>query len=674
MYYRNPLSSGKRNFINQMLQRVGISGEKADTIIELAFDADPTDNGNYTPWVVTQVLSENIQLPEDTEDIAKLLMVYNRIKPFLPAQEDGINLKNINEYLSPKRLKEIVEKYADLRAKRGGAKEDAIKGQRIVLEQGPYTVIEALTPHAAAKLTREGDANWCVSNIETAREYLDDGPLYFIDKNGQRFVLAHCKGTYCAEFESRVAHKEEYLARYEDKKCPICGKQNSPKSYEENYKWVICPGHSRLWSEIVAEYSETCDEGPIKCEIKNIRNRNLSAALKEEIMPVLRALFSPKAASSLEHITDYLYNFGVKGEDAALKKQILESQNPKKLVDYVIARHLATKPRRRWRRRRRRRGRRVEKLKKPDIGKAKPWVQAEKFIFQDPVQASRYFINVYSKLTASKKKILSNKLKKLWSKAERLAIPDKVLPTIPDMWVDPIIYADAEAADKAKEYLSGEDDGRAARAKEAARQKLIGLEDEVKELKESYEELQRRIKKERQVVDKKYETIKARQRARGVQRLDKISKVRTKRIVETRKTNKKLERAAQRAIISIRKNHDLRSVILTYLKNSEGRRNSWSLKPYQGAIKEFFFEILRYYDPVSYANNFFEKHYELRNQTRESLWKFYQDNARLLRSRKRDADKAAKEKAQEEEERNLRLQLRMAKKELAKLHETYDFD
>jgi len=670
---RNPLSPGKRNFINQMLQKAGITDEN---IIDLAFEADPTDNGSYTQWIVNQVISKNIQLPGDAEYLSKLLMVFNRVKPHLPPQEDGLNLRNISEYQSVEKLKEIVEKYGDLRAKRGGAKEDAVTGQRVVLTHGPFTVIEALTAHAASKLTRDGKAKWCVSSVDTAQEYLDEGPLYFIDKNDKRYVLAHCRGTYCAEYAVSVAHKEDAIARYKDKKCPICGKNNTPGD-DEDYKWVVCPEHAHRWNEVVTEHSETCDYGPTTCDIKNTRDSNLSPAVKKEVMPVLRALFSIKADSSLEHIADYLYNFGVKGEDRALKKKLLETQNPERLVDYVIARRMTTRPRKR-RQRWRRRARNLPPLIKPDIGKAKPWPQAEKLIFQDPTQASRYYVNVYNNLTVAKRKTLSNKLKKLWGSAGRLAITEKRIPHLPDVWLDPVIYADARAASRGRRYLSGEDDYTATRAKEAARRKLVGLEEKEQAVKKSYARIKNLLQKERKQVALKYIKIKEQQQTRGIRGLDKITKSRKRTISGAEKTNRKLTQAARRTIIDIKNGYDLRTVILRYLRRAqpEGKR-TWQPQPYQSRIKEFFFDILRYYEPVSYADNLFETHHELKNQTKESLWEFYQDNARLLRARLKEAAKKAKlaaKKAKLAGDAKLIRKLRKAEQGLARLHDEYDFE
>jgi len=175
--------------------------DKAIKQIEQLTALDPI-RGKYTEWIIRQHNKNTIRIPEDNEKITRLLKQFHQHKRQLSD-------KDINNYTPGRLSKALAEVGVSKRQakKKGRTGQLALpSGAELVLDRPPYQIVKITDPKASTIVCSGTD--WCTANLDTAKEYLRDGLLYVIYKNGERYALAHAYSeqvmdVYDGEFEGK---------------------------------------------------------------------------------------------------------------------------------------------------------------------------------------------------------------------------------------------------------------------------------------------------------------------------------------------------------------------------------------------------------------------------------------------------------------------------------------
>lgn len=182
MRKRNPLSDKRRALLQKRFARYS----NIDQLLDWVAEADPTHSGEYASWILQMQLDRQIIMPEDIEKVQNKLRLFAKVKPRMP-----VELRDINTYQSYGQLATTVDQYASIERLQVSAEE--VSGIEILGEHrqegNRLTIIKVTTPRPATILA-EG-TEWCVKSPRFAKQYLESGPLYFIDLNDRRFLLAH---------------------------------------------------------------------------------------------------------------------------------------------------------------------------------------------------------------------------------------------------------------------------------------------------------------------------------------------------------------------------------------------------------------------------------------------------------------------------------------------------
>lgn len=146
---------------------------------------DPTgDEASFTGWIIKQLQSGQISLPQDGEQVKQILRYYqlNRDKfNELPKDIYQIDFNTLK-----KRIAELEEK-GTLREKSLKEQYEEIKeGVEEVYNDGEYRVLKCTTPEAVSRFGR--GTMWCTTDLEKAEDYLSQGPIFRIFRNGQPYA------------------------------------------------------------------------------------------------------------------------------------------------------------------------------------------------------------------------------------------------------------------------------------------------------------------------------------------------------------------------------------------------------------------------------------------------------------------------------------------------------
>jgi hypothetical protein len=154
-------------------------------------EADPTPGGTYSNWITKMMLSGSLIFPEDVSKVQGKLKGFQLNQHKLPKEK-----RDIANYKTYGDLVKTLEQHAGTRGKLEAKRLAIEEGQEILFEKSlqghTYTVIEVTTIEASAKMARHTE--WCVKDPTYSERYLDEGPLFFIDRDGARYVLAHYDG------------------------------------------------------------------------------------------------------------------------------------------------------------------------------------------------------------------------------------------------------------------------------------------------------------------------------------------------------------------------------------------------------------------------------------------------------------------------------------------------
>lgn len=165
-------------------QYFGGDANKAVDVVRDVVVADPT-KGKYSEWILKQYLSKTIRLPEDAEKIKQNLTLFEKKKSKLAE-------KDINRYSPASLAKTLDGQFGLTKSERKQARRGRMHlppGAELVLDDGKIQVVKITDAEASSALC--SGTEWCTANVDTADEYLEDGPLYLVYVDGERTYLIH---------------------------------------------------------------------------------------------------------------------------------------------------------------------------------------------------------------------------------------------------------------------------------------------------------------------------------------------------------------------------------------------------------------------------------------------------------------------------------------------------
>jgi len=149
---------------------------------------DPTPNKQYLDWLTKQFVLSNLVFPEDGEKCIHTLSSFIQKRQVLKNNHLPVD---INKYKTLGEIQKKLDEVSGINTKRHQVKVNTEHGQRVVIDQPPYKVVEITTPEAAAKLCR--DTEWCIKDPKYFNGYEmgPNNPVYLILKNGVKYGLLH---------------------------------------------------------------------------------------------------------------------------------------------------------------------------------------------------------------------------------------------------------------------------------------------------------------------------------------------------------------------------------------------------------------------------------------------------------------------------------------------------
>lgn len=159
-------------------------------IDQLAREADISDKKIYLRWIVGQVSKGNLRMPEDIQKTAEALRDFEKARKLRVLSGPDSDIMRYPTYSA------LHQKLTQVR---GESQEVEIKadrhqsGQETVFDKqvgnNAWKVIKITNNDTAEKLLK--GSGWCVQHKDTAKAYLEEGPLYLVLKDGKRYALAH---------------------------------------------------------------------------------------------------------------------------------------------------------------------------------------------------------------------------------------------------------------------------------------------------------------------------------------------------------------------------------------------------------------------------------------------------------------------------------------------------
>jgi transposase-like protein len=213
-YRYNPLNPKKEKAIKDALHKGGIIIRDLDTYVTYLVDADPTKNKKYASWIVKQIVSGQVDFPEDVDMVNELLTDFHQKKHLLPADK-----RDINRYKTRGQLAATLDQHLEHRSKRG-ALASALKelnrgaelfGVEIFFKMGDFTVLMITDPNIASELTQ--NTRLCVRDAGLAAYYIKNSPLYFILENGEPLAMLYIGGSD----DDATAQELQFRDRYDDR-------------------------------------------------------------------------------------------------------------------------------------------------------------------------------------------------------------------------------------------------------------------------------------------------------------------------------------------------------------------------------------------------------------------------------------------------------------------------
>jgi len=199
-WYKQIKLADKKSFIISDLLQRGIDQHLAEQIANWSLSI----HKKGASWIARLWANKKIEYPEDEGKLKEKLQLFDNKKQLLPAE-----LRNINNYQSYAQLAQTLEQYVDVESKRQTEKDSTIKGQEVIKQQPPYTVVKITTKEAAAELLR--GTNYCVKDPKFWEDYekkLGKHPYYLVYKNDKIFALVHTPS-----FQAKDKYDEQFPAK-----------------------------------------------------------------------------------------------------------------------------------------------------------------------------------------------------------------------------------------------------------------------------------------------------------------------------------------------------------------------------------------------------------------------------------------------------------------------------
>ena len=173
------------NYTSHKPQLDSLSKQLNKTPQEIITLIEPiTDAARYVEWILRQLKTNTVRLPEDAGRVKQLLIDFDHYKSIGAAD---IN-RDIGSYKTIHDLEAVIDKLKGVDLKgRAETRQEYRAGTQWVNESQNYKLLKITTPEAAAHYGL--NTKWCTSNPKTAKKYLKKGPLYIIFKKQQEGKL-----------------------------------------------------------------------------------------------------------------------------------------------------------------------------------------------------------------------------------------------------------------------------------------------------------------------------------------------------------------------------------------------------------------------------------------------------------------------------------------------------
>lgn len=157
-----------------------------ELLVQMAADVDPTERKTHLMWIAKQMARGILKMPEDAPKTREALGEFEAAKANRVLTGPSGDIQRYPTFAA------LISKLHDISGDRQRAEKAVAQvhaGTKVVYDKPPWRVIEITTPEACVRLSK--GAGWCVQHGEAAAAYLQDGPLYLIQRQGHRYALAH---------------------------------------------------------------------------------------------------------------------------------------------------------------------------------------------------------------------------------------------------------------------------------------------------------------------------------------------------------------------------------------------------------------------------------------------------------------------------------------------------
>ena len=166
------------NYASHKPQLDSLSKQLGKTPQEIIALVEPiTNTVRYVEWILRQLKTNTVRLPEDANRVKQLLMDFDHYKSIGSVD---IN-RDIGSYKTIHDLEAVIDKLKGIDFKgRAETRQEYRAGTQWVNESPNYKLLKITTPEAAAHYAL--NTKWCTSDPEIAKRHLRKGPLYIIFK------------------------------------------------------------------------------------------------------------------------------------------------------------------------------------------------------------------------------------------------------------------------------------------------------------------------------------------------------------------------------------------------------------------------------------------------------------------------------------------------------------
>ena len=271
--------------------------------------AKEVNDGDFLEWVLKALKKNQIKLPEDGDKLRTQLETFTKLKRSPEFKKE--HSPDINQY-TPAKLYELTEggnadslmsekeKVRQLIAK--GA-----KGAKLIAQSGNIKCFYITDPKLLSILG--SGTNWCITQEDTAKQYMNDGPAFMFYNGEEPYALMHPNTKQFMDPKDKEIWKgvEQVYNSYDG------GETSYTFFLPSNSPYQTCLGmlyDTPEFEEIVdrGDFPEVCDENPNDYNIERLFE-------VEEILPILN-YFTLRSAAG----------FPMDDEDCSACIQVVEAK------------------------------------------------------------------------------------------------------------------------------------------------------------------------------------------------------------------------------------------------------------------------------------------------------------------------------------------------------------